>query len=62
MEGATHPKLDGDREEVAASLLGDLGTTRDAREVDEGRLDQTLLTLDSLQKLLGETERRCQYT
>lgn len=54
-EDDTHAKLDGDGEEVAASLLGDLGTTGNAGKVDKARLDETLGTLDGLEQLLGES-------
>ena len=57
----THSKLDGDREEVTASLLGNVGASRDTRKVYKCRLNQALLTLDSLQQLLGETIRQHQY-
>lgn len=50
----TYTKLDGDREEVAADLLGDGLASRDARQVDIAGLDETLLALDGLEDLLGE--------
>jgi hypothetical protein len=52
----THPKLDGDREEVTPSLLGNLGTARNAWKVDEAGLDETLSTLQGLQQLLSEPD------
>ena len=51
----THAELNGDREVVAASLLGDLGTTRDAGKVDVAGLDETLGTLDGFEELLSES-------
>lgn len=41
----TYAKLNGNREEVSASGLGDSVTTLDAREVDEAGLYKTLLAL-----------------
>jgi len=54
--GRTHAKLDGYGEEVGASLLCDLLTTRDTWEVDVGWLDEALGTLRSLEQLLGESD------
>ena len=52
----TYPKLDRDREEIDASLLGDLLAARNARQVHVRRLDDALLALDGLDQLFGEAE------
>lgn len=51
----THAELDRNGEEVAARLLGNLGTTRDTREVDVAGLGEALGTRNGLQQLLGES-------
>ncbi len=53
-EGSTYSELDGDREEVNASLLGNLLSAGNTGKVDEAGLDEALGTLDSLEDLLGE--------
>lgn len=50
----THPKLNGNGEEVTAGLLRNLRATGDTGEVDEAGLNEALLAPDSLQELLGE--------
>lgn len=50
----TYTKLNGDREEINTSLLSDLGTSWDARQVDVARLHKTLATSNSLEQLIGE--------
>lgn len=51
----TYTELDGNREEVNTSLLSDLLSAWNARQVDVAGLDETLLSLESLQDLLGES-------
>lgn len=50
----SYAELNGNGEEVQASGLGNLVTTGNTRQVDEARLDQTLLALDGPQELLGK--------
>lgn len=47
-------ELDWNGEELAASLLLDLGSALDTWKVDKGRLDDARLALGSLDELLGE--------
>lgn len=54
----THAELNGDGEEIAASLLGDSLTTGNTRQVDVAGLYETLLASSSLENLLGEAKRR----
>jgi hypothetical protein len=54
--GSVGTKLNGDREEVDANLLGNGLAAGNAGEVDVAGLDETLLTLGSPQDLLGEAE------
>lgn len=51
----SYAKLDGDREEVAASGLVDGVAARHTREIDVAGLDEALLALGSLDDLLGES-------
>lgn len=50
----TYAELDGDGEEVNASLLRDLLTTGNTGEVDVGGLDKALGALGGLEELLSE--------
>lgn len=52
--GNTYAQLDGNREEVASSLLGNLLTTWYTRQVDVAGLNETLCACNSLEQLLGE--------
>lgn len=52
----TYSKLDGDGEELNASSLGDGLTSGNTRQVDVAGLNKALLTLDSAEQLLGESE------
>jgi hypothetical protein len=54
---STYAKLNRGGEEVNASGLGNLLTTRDTGQVDEGRLNNALLALGGLDHSLGETGR-----
>jgi hypothetical protein len=49
-----YSKLDGDGEEVDASLLRNLLAAGDTGQVDVARLDQTLLALEGLEDLLSK--------
>jgi hypothetical protein len=53
-ERKTYAKLDGDGEEVDASLGLDLLAAGDAGEVDVAGLDEALGALEGLEELLGE--------
>ena len=50
----TYSEGNRDREEVHTGGLGDGITTRDARQIDESRLDNTRLALEGLDHALGE--------
>lgn len=50
-----YAKLNGDREEVDAGSLRNGITARNARQVDEGGLDNAGLALQSLDDALGES-------
>lgn len=50
----TYPEFDWDREKVDSNRLLDLGAAIDAVEVDEGWLDNVLLTGSTLEDGLGE--------
>lgn len=52
--GKTYAQLNGNREEVTASLLGDLFTAWHTRKVNIAGLDEALSTRNSLEQLLGE--------
>jgi hypothetical protein len=54
---STYAKLNGGGEEVNASGLGDLLTTGNTGQVDEGRLNDALLALSGLDHSLGEAIR-----
>lgn len=54
----TYAKLNGNGEEVDASLLGNLLTTRNAGKVDIAWLHEALDARGSLEKLLGEPEQQ----
>jgi hypothetical protein len=58
LRGTTYAELDGDGEEVDASLLADLLAARNAGEVDVAGLDEALDASGSLEELLGEPRRR----
>lgn len=60
--GCTYAELDRGSEEVGTSLLGNGITALDARQVDESGLDNSGLTLDSLQNLLGEAGIKSEQT
>lgn len=47
--GTAYPKLNGNREEVATCLLGDLGATGNTGKVDKGGFNEALLTPNGLQ-------------
>lgn len=49
-----YSKFDRDREEVAASLLGNGLASGHARKIDVGRLNEALLALDGAKELLSE--------
>lgn len=50
----TYAELDGDGEELAASLLSNSSAAGDTGEIDEAGLNKALLALDGLEDLLGE--------
>ena len=50
----SYAKLDRDREEVDASLLGNLLAAWNARQIDIARLNETLLALDGLENLFSK--------
>lgn len=52
---STYSELNGDREEVAASLLGDSITSGNTGQVDVAGLDEAGLALDGTENLLGES-------
>lgn len=52
--GVQYSKLNGDREEVDAGLLGNLLAAGNTGEVDIAGLDEALGALHGLEKLLGE--------
>lgn len=56
-KGLPYSKLNRDGEEVAASLLGNGITARNAGEVDVARLNEALLALDSPEELLGKSDK-----
>jgi len=51
----TYSELDGNREEVDANLGLNLLATWHTGEIDVAGLDESLGTLESLEKLLGES-------
>ena len=53
-ENCTYAELDGNREEVDTSLLGNGLTSGDTGEVDVAGLNEALLTLDGAENLLSE--------
>ena len=55
---AARVQLHGDAEILAAGLLGDGLPAGDAREVDEGGLDDARLAFDRLDEALGEAVGR----
>jgi hypothetical protein len=55
---STYTKLDGNREELGTSGLGDGVTALNTRKIDEAGLDNALLTLGGLDNLLGEAAQR----
>lgn len=55
---STYSELNGDREEVAASRLGNSLTSRNAGKVDVAGLNEALLALDSPEDLLSESAKR----
>jgi hypothetical protein len=57
LRGGTYPELDGNREEVDASLGSNLLAAGDAGEVDVAGLNESLSALDGLKHLLGEPSR-----
>lgn len=57
MSRSTYAELNGGGEEVNTSGLGDLVTTGNTGQVDEGRLDNALLALGGLDHSLGEATR-----
>lgn len=54
----TYAKLDGNGEEVGSSSLSDGITTGDTGKINEAGLNNTLLSLGSLDHLLGESTNR----
>lgn len=57
-EQRTYAELDGDGEEVTASLLGDGLAARNTGQVDVAGLDEALLASGGLEDLLGEAVLR----
>lgn len=55
---STYAELNGNREEVQASRLGNGVSSRDTREIDVAGLNEALLTLDGSEDLLGKARRR----
>lgn len=53
----TYSELDGHREVVHSDFLLNRISSRDPREVDEGRLDDALFALHRLDDLFGEAEK-----
>lgn len=52
-----YPELNWDREIITASFFGDGITTFHTWQIDEGRLNNTTLTLCGFQQTFGETGR-----
>lgn len=56
-----YPESHKSREELNAGRLDDLVTASDAGQVNEGRLDNTGLALESLDNTLGESNKMVSF-